>query len=453
MYAHCTRKITNSPKNGAITILAVNNGTVENHVNIKLPSSLKKKKNIIVQSYILTSNSTAVFLNNKELSITDLDNEETFLEPKLNLVRATSHLPCTLPAKSAGFFVIPNARMSICSSSESEMDTCTEEDLASEEVSMQPRFGEDNKNTKTLNDLYKTVEEELEADETYLKKLTPKNQHEKLDWKKLLRDVKAKKPEEQPRKKMFEKPDLKQFLLPGRLGRKQELTKKLLMDELTSQEVEKILLDREKRKEAEKYKLSSAELDEIFASLAKKFKMSRKGKRAINMVLLNAQTKDTDSYEDVSLNNKFKELSAEKPTKKHDLDESALKTSQSKWVPRLFNKITTSTTTGKPRTVSEDSLKFKTALDSFESVDDDLDDHTFYEKLGFTVLKAKPARPSMKEWLEADLNGNNLEEDEYDLNDDVQAFLARNQGVLNKVFYLISCSRLYTELLAGNCKK
>lgn len=470
VYAHCTKKQSSFSKSGAMTIFIVNNGTSEHTASIKMP--LSNKKSIEVQSYIITSpneNSTDTFLNGKKLSVDDLENEEMLLIPKIRRARTMTHLTLSLPRKSAGFFVIPSARIPICINTECEMDILIDEILDDQNINfsgetstqVQSRFSENGKDS-ALNELYNMMGKELQAGETYYRNIEQKNQNGNKDWKKILlnrvREGTLKKPikdevldkkQEDLRQKIIDnaktidkhktfiensqkKVDFKHLLL-GRnkeFEKKKEL-KKTLIDELTSNEVETILRNRQKDKDNDKYKLTSAELDEIFSILSKNFKKSNKHKRAINMDLLNLQTKDF-SQEDVSLNNKFKEFQMASAPVKNKTKNTESKKVLASLKPLLPSKSvkTTSTTTTKPKKDVTGSSELKTALDSFESIEDDLDDHSFYEKLGFTVIQSKP---TVKELFEADLNNNKLDDDEFALEDDIQAYLAKNKPEFYKV--------------------
>lgn len=443
LFCHCFKNVDSSSNSGAITIFFVNNGTKYHDAIIK--SSISSNANIELQSYILTStsdNSADIFLNGRKLLFEDLDKEELVLKPKITILNVTSNLKLNLEPKSIGFFVIPNVKISACSNSKSDIDMLMDEinkdqdlDLL-DDIVLSPRFGEEKK-SMSINQVYKMMEKELETDETFYKKAIQKNQNVIDDWKKLLlssvRDSKLKKPlqneikSEKPKDQVTDKTKISDIntkkldvnkLLLGRnkeLDRKKEL-KKALLEDLTSEEADKILQQRQKNKIYEKYKLNSSELDDLFSLLVKKFKRS---KRAINIELLNKHAKDS-SNEDISLNNKFQELEKEiTPMAKG-------KTNINKSSKPLYMM-------NAPRSNSKksDNFQFKAALNNFASIEDSLDDHAFFDKLGFTVIKSKA---SPKEAFEAELEANNLDDDEYTLEDDIQAYLkTKNKGGLLKV--------------------
>lgn len=460
LYSHCAKNQSNSINSSAITIFFINNATISHDVSIKV--AIIPNADIDIQSYILTSTSDEtndIFLNSEKLLFENLDDEELLIKPNLITVNQSSNLKLNLPAKSIGFFVIPSTKIPACSNSKNGIEETNEDEKLSflEDIVLSPRFGEDKK-IAPLNELYKMVEKELEADEAFYRKAIQKNQNAIQDWKKLLadrmRDIKSKKP-----LKNEIKIDKQQELLPqivdkhkllqinskkpdvGKLilGRNKEMDKakelkKSLLEDLTSEEVEKILHYRQKNKEYEKYKLTSSELEDIFSVLVKKFKKTtNKQKRAINMELLNMHTKDS-SNEDLSLNNKYKELEKEMAPK----SKAKLNLNTNKPFKGLFLKnipvSLSRTTTEVPKPVNSkepEHLQFKTALNNFESIEDRLDDHKFYDKLGFTVIQSKP---SPKELFEAELDANNVDDDEYTLEDDIQAYLkTKNKEGLLKV--------------------
>lgn len=107
--------------------------------------------------------------------------------PKLRRAHASKHLTLRVPSKSIGFFVLPGARVPICVDEEDETNLLLEELLQDQLlefpnepiVQMPPAESEEDK-TSSLSDLYNLMEKELQADESYYKKMSeepmpPKN--------------------------------------------------------------------------------------------------------------------------------------------------------------------------------------------------------------------------------------------------------------------------------------
>lgn len=263
-----------------------------------------------------------VLLNGEKLTMGKFQGDKMDVLPKLRRARIMNYLSLTLPPKSIGFFVLPDAQLPICVNKENEMELLMDE-IAQDQnirlsgevsVELSPRFGLHK--APTLRQLQERMQKEMESDERFFKnahkkikkspakhEIAPKN--DMLEQSRNYFIERAKLAEKQ-RKQLdneHKRGDLRQLL-----KEKHKETERVFKEpakefelELTSAEIRKILADRAKAKAAKKNIIfTSEELEEIMNKATEKFlknrnthiKISRKHKREtrnkkdINMRLL-----------------------------------------------------------------------------------------------------------------------------------------------------------------------
>lgn len=444
-FGHCTRKQNSFSKMGAMTVLLVNNGTFEHTTSLKLPT-ISQPKTIEVQSYILTSpssNSAEVYLNGNKL-ILDTSNVEMMLIPKIRRARFSTHLSLSVPPKSLGFFVIPGARVPICINSENEINEIRDEidedqNISFEDdhiVELQPRISENSRHT-SLNELYKMMEKELEADERFYRQTSRKENNK--DWMRILleraRETKRSKTTDPPKvesknelrqlltgnvkalEKHKKKLDLKNLLLGKTIElEKRKEAKKALIGELTSEEMDKILSERDRTKRIQKL-LTSAEFDEILAMTSKKYRKARSStkKRAINMEQLKLKTDYQPDPE--RIDKKKQELEADLESKENFPNEEPKKSKHK-------NKLTSFKLTALKEPFPKKQV-FPNIFDESLLFGDD----TLFDKPKNT------AKESNKELFETYYE-DNLKKSNTKLDDDIEALLSDDKPTYEHVSYI-----------------
>ncbi|KAJ3625935.1 hypothetical protein MTP99_016467 [Tenebrio molitor] len=288
LYAHCARHQNDFIRSGAMTVLAVNNGTTNHTILVKFGTVLFK--NAEVQSYILTSPSedaTDVYLNGERLSLDSFVGDRIKILPKLRRARIMNYLSLSLPPKSIGFFVLPGAQIPVCVSNEADLKQLMEEIQVDQNipfsddessVELSPRFAAHK--TPSLRELQEVMERELESDERYYQQMKTKKKkkksHEDADPRALFIERAKHKQDNRRVQELKQKPH-------------EEEKKRIFELELTSTEIRRVLSDRAKVKAAKKNIIfTSEELEEIMNRATDKFLNSedtliriRKAKREV----------------------------------------------------------------------------------------------------------------------------------------------------------------------------
>lgn len=455
-FGHCTRKQNSFSKMGAMTVLIVNNGSLEHTASLKLPT-ISQPKTIEVQSYILTSptsNSADVYLNGNKL-VLDSNNVEMMLIPKIRRARISTHLSLSVPPKSLGFFVIPGARVPICINSENEINEIIEEidedqNISFEDdniVQLQSRISENSRHT-SLNELYKMMEKELEADETFYRQKTKKENNK--DWMRILleraRETKKSNPIDPPKvetknelrqllvgnvnalEKHRKKLDLKSLLLGKSIElEKRKEAKKALIGVLTSEEMDNILNERNRAKKIQKL-LTSAEFDEILSLASKKYRKTRSStttsKRAINMEQLRLKT--GNQHDKDGLDKKKQELEAD------------LESKENFSISKQFLNDEPKKSKHKSKLTSFKLTSLKEPFPKKESMFPNIFDESLLFAEGSISEKPKnKAKEPNKELFET-LYDDNLEKSNTKLDDDIEALLSEDKPAYEHVSLLIT---------------
>lgn len=174
--------------------------------------------------------------------------------PKVRRAKTSPSVMLTLPPKSIGFFVMPNARLSTCINGEEELYHIREEILEDQNENMwndeTAELERDSETMTSMKELYMMMEDLLESNEKYYK--NPDILKKTREWKKLLleRAKEAKQKETTETIPVEEKhttiiPDGVRKMILGR-AKLVETQKKLLEMEKRKLSLRQLLLDRTK---------------------------------------------------------------------------------------------------------------------------------------------------------------------------------------------------------------
>ncbi|GLV32764.1 uncharacterized protein CBL_00529 [Carabus blaptoides fortunei] len=191
IYAHCTKRQNRFSRRGAATILTVNMEKDEVNASVKLMGI--HGGNLEIQSYVLTApseDSSEIYLNGHLLTISDLQDSQIEFMPKVRRAKTSASVMLTLPAQSIGFFVMPNARFSACINGEEEIHHIREEIFEDQNENMwndeTAEIERDSETMTSMNELYMMMEDLLASNEKYYK--NPEILKKTREWKKLLLD-------------------------------------------------------------------------------------------------------------------------------------------------------------------------------------------------------------------------------------------------------------------------
>ncbi|CAG9759740.1 unnamed protein product [Ceutorhynchus assimilis] len=301
-FTHCTKRQNNLIQNGAITVMAVNNGSETNTANIRLGNFLLEKS-MEIQSYFLTASNITnsdVFLNDIKLTMSMLQKPETLLTPELRRTKIRPHIVLQVPPQTIAFFVLTGATYSLCMDNEEDLTdilkdinedskaTLSHEHPTNIEnrrpIDMKSRNNIFNTEKLTLQSIKGNILKEMEQDKFYYNKILGKPH---------------------PNTKMLSKTntneDNKREILHKHLRAFIEKSKPDISNKsqfpnnrpsvnnlhLTIKEIEDILKRRAREKAAAKnIKLTSSELDLLVDKATLKIPKHFVFKRAINKILL-----------------------------------------------------------------------------------------------------------------------------------------------------------------------
>ncbi|XP_076265337.1 uncharacterized protein LOC143199418 isoform X2 [Rhynchophorus ferrugineus] len=288
-FAHCAKNQNSYARSGAVTVLVINNSTTEGNAHIHLAHALTEKS-MEIQTYLLTSTleDPGVFLNDEKLTMDRLrTSPDAILKPKLRRAKIKSHIPLEVPANSIAYFVLAGARCSLCSDGEEELDNILAEinedqgDASSGEVAfnIEQRMRETGPSNKiTLEEIKKSMLDEMESDQNYYDKMVNKagGRSRSSSGRNDVLNRNLKTYLEKARKAGVDKKPAGEKYSDFRVPSNSLF--------LTVQEIESILKQRARAKAAQKnIKLSSAELDMLVNKATIRLPRQR---RDINHVLL-----------------------------------------------------------------------------------------------------------------------------------------------------------------------
>ncbi|XP_066139321.1 uncharacterized protein [Euwallacea fornicatus] len=289
IFAHCTKL----PYNGAITIMAINNGSVPNSANFRVGSTLMEKSTEVQSYFLTTANKDAgkALLNDQPLSIDLLQAPEDLLKPRSKREKLWPHLSLKIPSNTIAFFVITGINCSLCMQNRGKLyekdfgeDHSGEKQFKIEQRiqlgSLPPKAPLGNKNA--LRNIKKNILKEVEVDRAFYDKIA-KNSNPVANF--VSKDKTSTKV-------------------------KSELSSSNL--HLTIREIEDILKDRARAKAATRnIGLTSAELDMLVDKATLKIPKYFVSKRDINRVLLEEKAKfyqnnmfSQETYEKLAKENK-----------------------------------------------------------------------------------------------------------------------------------------------------
>ncbi|XP_060529505.1 uncharacterized protein LOC132703947 isoform X2 [Cylas formicarius] len=124
IYCHCAKRQDEFARSGAVTIMAINNGTEDIDLHVVL-GTIFAEKSMEVQTYTLTAAAdapTVTYLNGNRLVLHSPDDVNP-LKPVVRRAKTPNHVSVELPATSISFHVLAGARMPPCVQHENEIDS------------------------------------------------------------------------------------------------------------------------------------------------------------------------------------------------------------------------------------------------------------------------------------------------------------------------------------------
>ncbi|KAL3267909.1 hypothetical protein HHI36_007047 [Cryptolaemus montrouzieri] len=171
-FAYCAKNQNNFIHSGAMVIMIVNEDDREYNCQVRTGTLARSME---VQSYILTAKSDrrTIYLNGERLKSSMLNEDKIVFTPKLRRAKPLNGISFSVPPNSIAFFVLPGAKISICSEKEEDMTSLLQEiredqELPfSEEVAVDLESRLSNGNAMGLKEMQKHLEEELAEDEEF----------------------------------------------------------------------------------------------------------------------------------------------------------------------------------------------------------------------------------------------------------------------------------------------